>query len=85
MPVPDSGITPPKPSDPVGKRLWLFNIAQDPNEFYDLSEFRPDVVEQLYERLQAYYATAVPTRFPPGDPKADPKLHNNTWTYWEED
>ncbi|XP_072036038.1 arylsulfatase B-like isoform X2 [Amphiura filiformis] len=84
MPLPDSGITPPKPTDPKGKRLWLFNIAEDPNEFHDLSEFRPDVVEQLYERLQDYYKTAVPVRFPAGDPKADPKLHNNTWSYWED-
>ncbi|XP_072036039.1 arylsulfatase B-like [Amphiura filiformis] len=85
VPVPDSGITPPEPSDPTGKRLWLFNIAEDPNEFYDLSEFRSDIVEQLYERLQDYYKTAVPVRYPPGDGNADPKLHNDTWSYWEED
>ena len=70
------------PTDPPGKKLWLFNIAEDPNEYHDLSESQPDIVELLLDRLQAYYSTAIPVKYPPGDPDADPALHNGTWTNW---
>ena len=70
------------PTDPPGKRLWLFNIAEDPNEYYDLSESQPEIVALLLDRLKAYNSTAVPVKYPPSDPEADPALHNDTWTNW---
>ena len=62
--------------------MWLFNIAEDPYEYYDLSESQADIVEQLLDHLQAYNSTAVPVKYPPGDPNADPALHNGIWTNW---
>ena len=83
FPVPNSGIVPPKHTDQPGKRLWLFNIADDPNEYKDLSEYRPDVVMQLFNRLQEYYTDSVEPFYPAGDPRADPARHNDTWSDWE--
>ncbi|XP_038067302.1 arylsulfatase B-like isoform X2 [Patiria miniata] len=83
IPPPGSGITPPTPHDPPDKMVWLFNITADPNEYYDMSSQRPDVVQRLMQRLQYYYEGSMPAFFPPLDPRANPKYHNGTWSDWE--
>ncbi|WAR10026.1 ARSJ-like protein, partial [Mya arenaria] len=59
---------------PNTKNLWLFNIAKDPNERVDLSDQEPTRVRAMLKRLKIYQKTAVPCRYPNGDPKADPSL-----------
>ncbi|XP_072529707.1 arylsulfatase I [Salminus brasiliensis] len=67
------------------KSVWLFNVSGDPYERYDLAEQRPDVVKQLLARLAFYNRTAVPVRYPPEDPRADPSLHGGAWKPWAGD
>ena len=67
------------------QNLWLFNIENDPNEHNDLSASRQDVVLKLLDRLAFYNSTAVPVRYPPYDPKANPKYHGGVWLPWDEE
>jgi len=83
IPPVGSKVTPKQPLDRPGQNVWLFNIRQDPYEYHDKSLERPDIVAALMERLQQHYRTSVPIIYPPDDPRAEPKLHNNTWTNWE--
>ncbi|XP_071348435.1 arylsulfatase I-like [Trachinotus anak] len=64
------------------KNIWLFNITGDPYERQDLSDQRPDVVQQLLARLVYYNQTAVPVYFPPDDPRANPSEHGGAWVPW---
>ena len=77
-------MVPRAPEEPEDKNVWLFNITADPNEQTDLSEQHPEVVQQLLERLVFHLSTAVPPVSPCPDPRANPKLHNNTWGPWLE-
>lgn len=67
------------------KSVWLFNITADPCEHNDLAEKRPDVVKKLLLRLAFYNSTAVPVRYPPDDPRADPQRNGGAWRSWVED
>ncbi|XP_006818758.1 arylsulfatase B-like, partial [Saccoglossus kowalevskii] len=42
-PGPESGQEPVNPSDSPGKFVWLFNIAEDPNETAYFSEENPEI------------------------------------------
>ncbi|XP_027876835.1 arylsulfatase I-like isoform X1 [Xiphophorus couchianus] len=72
----------PLSKPPSPKSVWLFNIATDPFERRDLADRRPDVVQQLLERLAHYNRTAVPVYFPPDDPRANPNRHGRAWAPW---
>ena len=50
----------------------LFNIAEDPCEHVDLSQSHPHVLNELWTRLEAYRATAVPQ----GSSTPNPDGHN---------
>jgi hypothetical protein len=65
------------------KNIWLFNITADPNEHHDMSDTMPHVVMQMLGVLAEYNQTAVPCRFPPEDPKADPKYLGGYWGPWQ--
>ena len=65
------------------KNVWLFNIKDDPNEHNDLSNRYPSLVHHLLDKLLVYNETAVPPRYPPSDPRCDPKLHGGVWGPWE--
>jgi arylsulfatase A-like enzyme len=43
----------------VPKDTWLFDIENDPEEKYDLSEQYPDVVKRLKARLELEHSEAV--------------------------
>ncbi|CAG5115309.1 unnamed protein product [Candidula unifasciata] len=65
------------------KNCWLFNVKLDPTESSDLSDTRPDLVQELLNRLVIYNSTAVPPLYPQSDPNCDPKLHGGFWGPWE--
>ena len=71
-------------SDESQKNVWLFNIDNDPNEIYDLTDQRPDIVEFMLQRLAFYNSTAVDCIYPPEDPLSNPKLHGGFWGPWVE-
>jgi hypothetical protein len=50
---------------------WLFKIRLDPSERCDLSLAYPDVTTAMRQRLAELQSTAVPCRFPNGDPAAE--------------
>ncbi|XP_013399823.1 arylsulfatase B [Lingula anatina] len=58
----------------------LFNIRDDPTEHHDLSASMPAMVEQLYQRLQAYNRTLVPALDPPPNPRSNPKYWAGVWS-----
>ena len=68
--------------DEFTKNLWLFNIANDPNERIELSDVYPEKVQELLERLAYYNRTAVPVRFPADDPRSNPTFHGGFWGPW---
>ncbi|XP_052813682.1 arylsulfatase B-like [Mya arenaria] len=86
IPPPEDNMPPEFNQISVGpntKNLWLFNIAKDPNERVDLSDQEPTRVRAMLKRLKIYQKTAVPCRYPNGDPKADPSLRGGFWGPWE--
>lgn len=66
----------------TGKSVWLFNITADPYERVDLSNRYPGVVKQLLRRLSQFNKTAVPVRYPPKDPRSNPRLNGGVWGPW---
>ncbi|XP_045687216.1 arylsulfatase J [Phyllostomus hastatus] len=66
----------------AGQSVWLFNITADPYERVDLSGRYPGVVRQLLRRLSRFNKTAVPVRYPPGDPRSNPQLNGGVWGPW---
>ena len=64
------------------KNLWLFNVAEDPNEHNDLSEEKPEVVRELLDLLVKFNATAVPVKYPAPDPLGDPGKHGGIYGPW---
>ncbi|KAH8401742.1 hypothetical protein KR009_007590 [Drosophila setifemur] len=58
----------------------LFNIRDDPCEQFNLAEQYPKVLSALMEELMYQNSTAVPPSNKPGDPRADPRYWNFTWT-----
>nr|XP_008516307.1 PREDICTED: arylsulfatase J isoform X1 [Equus przewalskii] len=66
----------------TGKSVWLFNITADPYERVDLSNRYPGIVKKLLRRLSQYNKTAVPVRYPPKDPRSNPRLNGGVWGPW---
>ncbi|XP_072028594.1 arylsulfatase B-like [Amphiura filiformis] len=77
-PRPANATTNCKPTE----KPCLFNIRNDPCEFYNIAPWNQDLVKQLKGRIEAWNATAVPPRNKPTDPKCDPKLHGGNWVPW---
>ncbi|XP_077997294.1 arylsulfatase B-like [Glandiceps talaboti] len=65
------------------KMVWLFDIEDDPNELYDVSDDNPGIVITLLKKLAAYNETAVPVNYPTGDVNANPQLKpTKAWGPW---
>nr|XP_018918143.1 PREDICTED: arylsulfatase B-like [Bemisia tabaci] len=66
------------------KEPCLFDISADPCERFNLyrrNEFR-EIIDDIEKMLATYRKSAVRPGNKPLDPKANPALHNNTWTNW---
>ena len=64
------------------KTLFLFNIAEDPEERQELSSQYPEKVQELLSRLEEYNRTAVPVKYPLPDLAANPVLYHGVWSPW---
>ncbi|XP_072050878.1 arylsulfatase B-like [Amphiura filiformis] len=83
-PPPESNYTAFKAVEPESKHIWLFNITADPNEWNDLADDNPTVVEQMLHRLQEYYLNMTPPIWHDGeDSNCDPAKHEGVWGPWE--
>ena len=84
IPAPNSSFSLSEENDfkTDAKKLFLFNIAEDPDERHELSSQYPEKVRELLARLEEYNNTAVPVRYPDPDPASDPKLHGGAWSPW---
>ncbi|XP_077994837.1 arylsulfatase J-like [Glandiceps talaboti] len=60
----------------------LYNIRDDPCEYFNLADKYPDVLQYLLHKVDQYNATAVSPWIPPVDKNANPRLHNDTWMPW---
>ncbi|XP_030369146.1 arylsulfatase I-like isoform X2 [Scaptodrosophila lebanonensis] len=58
----------------------LFNVRDDPCEYYNLAGQYPDVLKSLQAELAHFNATAVPPTNKPDDPRGAPRHWNYTWT-----
>lgn len=66
----------------VGKPPYLFDLAKDPCELTNLASTKRKVVAALRKRLDRYYASALPSRNQPVDPRGYPENLNGTWGVW---
>ena len=64
-------------------RVYLFNIANDPEEHRELSAKYPNKVMESLAQLELYNSTAVPVQYPPPDPLSNPALHGGAWSPWQ--
>ena len=80
--APESGQRTVTPNDRARQKVWLFDIDADPNETRDLSYARSDVAIALLRRLGSYLRGSAPVYFPPPDSRANPALHNDSWSDW---
>ncbi|XP_077994621.1 arylsulfatase I-like [Glandiceps talaboti] len=64
------------------KKPCLYNIIDDPCEFYNLADQYPVIVDMMVDRIAEYNATAVTPQNTPEDPKSDPKFHGYAWVPW---
>lgn len=69
--------------DSKDHQACLFNLADDPCEYKDVSHLYRHVVEELKERLNYYRSTALPVVYPMIDQEADPKHFNSFWGPWK--
>ncbi|GFT97981.1 arylsulfatase B [Nephila pilipes] len=60
----------------------LFDVVEDPCEYYNLADDHPQIVEMLLNKLSKYNATAVLPGNKPMDPRSNPKYHNYQWINW---
>ena len=64
-------------------RYCLFNLADDPCEYNDLSRTCPAQLKKMKRRLDYYRCTMVASVEKDADPKANPALNaDNAWIPW---
>ncbi|KAJ7356377.1 hypothetical protein OS493_025487 [Desmophyllum pertusum] len=73
--------------DSKDHKACLFNLADDPCEYKDVSHLHPQVVLELKERLNYYRSTALPVVYPMISPDADPDhfkgSEHSFWGPWK--
>ena len=78
-----SGEPPVTPAE-CREKPCLFNIEDDPCEYYNVAEKYPDVLKKLLSVLENYKKSMVPPRNKPRDEAADPNAHGGVWTPWRD-
>ncbi|XP_020620379.1 arylsulfatase I-like [Orbicella faveolata] len=78
-----SGEPPVTPAE-CREKPCLFNIEDDPCEYYNVAEKYPDVMKKLLSILEKYKKSMVPPRYKPIDEAADPNAHGGVWTPWRD-
>ncbi|GIY78948.1 hypothetical protein CDAR_546921 [Caerostris darwini] len=79
-----SHVIPPSESTCKPKEApCLFDIDDDPCEYFNIAEQYPEVVEQLQFAINRYRTAEKPPGGQPPDLAADPKLHGNVWKPWK--
>ncbi|XP_035226431.1 arylsulfatase B-like isoform X8 [Stegodyphus dumicola] len=66
------------------KKPCLFDVQNDPCEYYNLAEDKPHMLDTLLKKLAEYSASAVPPGNKPLDPQSNPKYHNYQWINWKD-
>ncbi|XP_046852681.1 arylsulfatase B-like [Xenia sp. Carnegie-2017] len=83
IPPPNASFNFSKERDFRGRnKLFLFNIAEDPEERHELSSKFPEKVKELLAKLQEYNNTAVPVKYPKPDLASNPAFFNGVWSPW---
>jgi len=67
--------------------IWLVNLEDDPLETNNLAKENPEMVEKLSAILRNYALLAAPSQnyINPGEPAANPQLHEGKWVPWQEE
>ena len=78
-----SGEPPVTPAE-CREKPCLFNIEDDPCEYYNVAEKYPDVLKKLVSVMENYKKSMVPPRYKPKDKAADPNAHGGVWTPWQD-
>ncbi|CAG0888292.1 unnamed protein product [Cyprideis torosa] len=73
-PLKDCGRKPASSTCPQDRQPCLFNVEDDPCEYYNLADEKPEIMDELLRRLAEYNQTVVPPVNQPSDPAADPAL-----------
>ncbi|KFB37575.1 AGAP011348-PA-like protein [Anopheles sinensis] len=63
----------------------LFKLAEDPCEYNNLASLYPDLLRELEADVQHYRERGAHSRRKPADSRANPALHNYTWTWWQDE
>ena len=61
----------------------LFDLSSDPCELNNIAKERPQVVEALMKKLEAFKVISVaPANTATEDPRASPRYHDGVWGPW---
>lgn len=55
-------------------------LPDDPEERYDLAPTETAILGKMIARLEEYKKSGVKARYPPDDPRSDPKNFGGTWS-----
>lgn len=66
----------------LGKEACLYNLSDDPCEYFNLASAFPKIVDFLKARLQVYHDSMLPPANKPIDPKGNPQLNGGVWKPW---
>ena len=82
-PPEDSDLESIADPDPSDKNIWLFNIADDPNETTDLFDDNQDQAIDMLNKLAEYQANAFGPTYPDIDLNCNPANFDDVWTWWQ--
>ncbi|XP_060551406.1 arylsulfatase J-like [Ruditapes philippinarum] len=74
--------TPRRPDRNFTTNVWLYNIANDPEETTELSDLYPEKVQTMLQRIEYYRKGMVPCPYIRADRRADPRRRRGFWEPW---
>ncbi|RWS14961.1 arylsulfatase B-like protein [Dinothrombium tinctorium] len=63
----------------------LFHIASDPCEYNNVAQLYPQIVKELFSKIETFNKTSVRPGNQPLDPCSWPPLHHYSWSNWKDD